>query len=114
MKPLALHCYPRRPEDGRIDWRQPALDVLRLINACNRPYAGAYCELENNKLIIWDTELSDDKEEFCAIPGQVTLVKDSFVDVACQEGKLRLKEVETNGEIGTPNRWLKSIRKRLL
>ena len=41
----ALRCYPRKPEDGRIDWTRSAEDILRLINACNKPYAGAFCEL---------------------------------------------------------------------
>ncbi len=39
----ALRCYPRTPEDGRINWDRPAVDVLRLINASNKPYGGAYC-----------------------------------------------------------------------
>jgi UDP-4-amino-4-deoxy-L-arabinose formyltransferase/UDP-glucuronic acid dehydrogenase (UDP-4-keto-hexauronic acid decarboxylating) len=109
----ALRCYPRRPEDGRIDWRQNAIDVLRLINASNKPYAGAFCEFEGNKMIIWDAELVDEQENYCATPGQVTLVGESFVEVACQKGKLKLKEVEIKGETGPPEQWFKSIRKRL-
>ena len=53
----ALRCYPRRPEDGRIDWSKSAMDVLRLINACNKPYAGAFCYSEGEKIIIWDAQL---------------------------------------------------------
>ena len=109
----ALRCYPRRPEDGRIDWRQNAIDVLRLINASNKPYAGAFCEFEGNKMIIWDAELVDEQENFCATPGQVTLVGESFVEVACQKGKLKLKEVEIMGQLGIPVRWIKSTRNRL-
>jgi methionyl-tRNA formyltransferase len=109
----ALRCYPRKPEDGRIDWSQGNLAILRLINASNKPYAGAFCEFESEKMIIWDAELVDDQENFYAVPGQVTLVGESFVEVACKQGKLRLKEVEIKGKLGTPDRWLKSIRKRL-
>ena len=108
-----LRCYPRKPEDGRIDWSQGNLAILRLINASNKPYAGAFCEFESEKMIIWDAELVDDQENFYAVPGQVTLVGESFVEVACKQGKLRLKEVEIKGKLGTPDRWLKSIRKRL-
>ncbi|MBP7936930.1 MAG: methionyl-tRNA formyltransferase [Phycisphaerae bacterium] len=32
----------RRPEDGRIDWRQPASDIYRLIRAVSHPYPGAF------------------------------------------------------------------------
>ena len=39
----SLRCFPRTPEDGRISWDSPAIDILRLINASNKPYSGAYC-----------------------------------------------------------------------
>lgn len=74
---LALRCYPRRPEDGLIDWRKPALEILRLINASGRPYAGAYCEYEGEKLIVWDADLVEDNVVFLAVPGQVTHVGDA-------------------------------------
>lgn len=64
-------------------------------------------------MIIWDAELVDDKENLCALPGQVTLVGELFVEIACERGKLRLKEVEVTGQSGHPYQWLKSIRKRL-
>lgn len=108
-----LRCYPRRPEDGKIDWRRPALEVLRLINACNKPYAGAFCDLEGTQLIIWDAELVEDNEVFCAVPGQITALGERFVDVACGEGKIRIKEVEVDGRSEVPREWIHSIRKRL-
>jgi len=109
----ALRCYPRRPEDGQIDWNKSALDVLRLINASNKPYAGAFCEYEGSKLIIWDAELVDDDEVFCAVPGQVTMIGKSCIEVACGQGKLRLLEVETEGCVIQPIELIRSIRKRL-
>ena len=109
----ALRCYPRGPDDGRIDWAKTALDVLRLINASNKPYAGAFCDLEGEKLIIWDAELVDDAEIYCAVPGQVTKIWGDFVYVACGLGKLKLVEVEYRGNIASPSSFIKSIRKRL-
>jgi len=110
----ALRCYPRRPEDGRIDWHRPAIEVLRLINASNKPYAGAFCEYEGRKLIIWDAALVEDDENFCAVPGQVLAVGAGHVDMACGTGKLRLFKVQLEGgsEIG-PDRLISSIRMRL-
>ena len=70
-----LRCYPRRPEDGRIDWSQSAEQILRLINASNKPFGGAFCEFENEKMIIWDAEIFSEIEPFCAIPGQVCTLK---------------------------------------
>jgi UDP-4-amino-4-deoxy-L-arabinose formyltransferase/UDP-glucuronic acid dehydrogenase (UDP-4-keto-hexauronic acid decarboxylating) len=110
----ALRCYPRKPEDGRIDWNRSSLDVLRLINASNKPYAGAFCEFEGEKLIIWDAEMVDDGELFCAVPGQVTRIEEGFVEVACGRGKVRLRRVEVLGRSLEPHTLISSIRKRLI
>ncbi len=108
----ALRCYPRKLEDGRIEWRKSAAEILRLINACNKPYDGAFCEFEGQKMIIWDAEPAPE-ENFLAIPGQITLVGDGFVEVATGEGKLRVKWVELSGEEKLPSQFIRSIRQRL-
>lgn len=111
---LALRCYPRRPEDGRINWSRTALDVLRLINASNKPYAGAYCDYEGRRMVIWDAALVDDDEVFCAIPGQVTAVVAGHIEVACGSGKLKIQRVQFEGDDEcSPVRCITSIRKRL-
>ena len=109
---VALRCYPRRPEDGCIDWGLSATDLLRLINASNKPYSGAFCSFRDEKLIIWDAELVGEFENFSAVSGQVTRIGDGFVEVACGEGKLRILSAEYAGQVDTPNAWIKSIRKR--
>lgn len=109
----ALRCYSRRPEDGRIQWSNFSVDILRLINASNKPYAGAFCQYEGKKVLIWDAELVDDNEEHCAVPGQVTKIGDDFVEVVCAGGKLRILELEIDGSVMTPNMIIKSVRKRL-
>lgn len=109
----ALRCYPRKPEDGRIDWKKPSIDVLRLINASNRPYAGAFCNFEDERMIIWDAELVEKDEIFCAVPGQVTKIGDGFVEVACGVAKLRVLSVEYMGQVSEPTLLIQSIRKRL-
>jgi methionyl-tRNA formyltransferase len=108
----SLRCYPRRPSDGRIDWSLTAEAILRLINACNKPYAGAFCDFEGKPLIIWDAEIAP-SENFLAIPGQVTETTEAFVEVACGSGKLRLKQVEHLGHIASPFLFIRSIRLRL-
>lgn len=110
----ALRCYPRRPEDGRIDWNRPALEILRLVNASNRPYAGAFCKHEDRHLIVWDACLSAHAgEPFMAVPGQVTEIGHGYLEVACNPGKLRVLEVEYEGEIASPDRIVQSLRSRL-
>ena len=109
----ALRCYPRRPEDGRIQWSNLSVDILRLINASNRPYAGAFCQYEEKKIIIWDAELVEDQELFCAIPGQVTKIGDGFFEIACGSGKLRILSIEYRDQTIKPSDLIRSIRKRL-
>lgn len=109
----SLRCYPRKPEDGRITWNESAINVLRLINASSKPFAGAFCGFEDRVMIIWDAELVMDDEIFCAVPGQVTNIGEGFIEVACGEGKLRLLEIETDGMLKSPDTIIKSIRKRL-
>jgi len=109
----ALRCYPRKPEDGRIDWTKPAIDLLRLINASNKPYTGAFCDFEGEKLTIWDAELVADDEVFCAVPGQITKIGNGYIDVACGQGKIRLLSVEYGDRIIIIDKVFKSIRMRL-
>jgi methionyl-tRNA formyltransferase len=44
----------RTPEDGRIDWRQPATSVHNLMRAVTHPYPGAFTTLAGRKLLIWN------------------------------------------------------------
>ncbi len=107
-----LRCYPRKPEDGRIDWRKSNVEILRLINASNEPYAGAYCDLEGQKLIIWEANIASE-ENFLAVQGQVTAINDGIVEVACGTGKLQLRKVEFQGKIVAPDVIIGSLRQRL-
>jgi len=110
----ALRCYPRIPEDGRIDWQKSNIEILRLINAHNKPYSGAFCFYEGKKLIIWDAELFEDEEIYLAVPGQVASIeKDGSIIVITGSGKLKIKEIEYEGFVGKPTEKIKSIRRRL-
>ena len=110
----ALRCYPRRPEDGRIQWTQSAIEILRLINASNKPYAGAFCDFEGQLMRIWDAALVDDNETYCAVPGQVIAITDNHIVVACGSGKLMIKSIQFEYEEECcPSSRITSIRKRL-
>lgn len=110
-----LRCYPRIPEDGKIDWRKTNVDILRLVNASGRPFAGAFCMFDGRQIHIIDAHIPDDNEDFLAIPGQILKLHDSgAISVACGYGKIIISTIEidavaTNNIVGT----VKSIRKRL-
>lgn len=109
----ALRCYPRRPEDGKIDWKQSAIQILRLVNASNKPYSGAFCDYEGARMRIWDAALVEDSEVYCAVPGQVTAISENFIEVACGTGKLRIYSAQLDDDECPPSRFITSIRKRL-
>ncbi len=109
----ALRCYPRQPSDGKIDWFLQAIEVLRLINASNKPYSGAFCNFENDKMIIWDAQLVETEENICGVPGQITMIAEDFIEVICGVGRLRILSVEIRGVIKTPSLFVNSTRKRL-
>jgi len=110
----SLRCYPLFPEDGRIDWKEENVKILRKINAFNKPYSGAFCYFKDVKMIIWDAEIYEDNENYCAIPGQISQILDNGeVVVITGKGKLKIKLVEYEGFIGKPGEIIKSIRTRL-
>jgi len=43
----------RKPEDGRIDWTRPAVEIYNLVRAVTRPYPGAFSFLSGEKLLVW-------------------------------------------------------------
>lgn len=50
---LATTFPRRRPEDGRIDWSQPAERIVNLVRAVARPYPGAFSDIAGRRLTIW-------------------------------------------------------------
>lgn len=42
----------RKPEDGRINWLQPAQTVYNLIRAVAPPYPGAFTEIKGKRFVI--------------------------------------------------------------
>lgn len=111
----ALRCYPRNPDDGKIDWTQSSVDILRLINASSEPYAGAFCEFNGEKLIIWRAKIHEDNEVYLAVPGQVAAIDHNTgqIIVITGQGKLLIEEVEYQHQRTVPAQFIKSIRKRL-
>ncbi len=48
----------RGPEDGRIDWRRPALEVHNLVRAVAPPFPGAFTDLTDGRVWIHATRLA--------------------------------------------------------
>ncbi len=111
----ALRCYPRLPEDGRVNWTNSPIEILRTINASSEPFSGAYCTYKGNKLLIWRAELFEDSEIFCGISGQVIHIdrEEGFIIVIAGNGKLKITDVEYDNSRSSPDKVFNSIRARL-
>jgi methionyl-tRNA formyltransferase len=93
-----LRCYPRRPEDGRINWTRSMQDVLRLVRASTRPFDGAFTFLDGSRrLTVWSGKMEQVLEPFCAVPGHVAFGMDGDPVIAGSDGYLRLLDIELEG-----------------
>jgi methionyl-tRNA formyltransferase len=79
--------------EAALDWRQPAMQLLRQVRAFN-PFPGGFSALEGSPLKIWCAEATDDAG---GEPGVVLAVDRSGILVACGEGALRLTELQKAG-----------------
>jgi methionyl-tRNA formyltransferase len=56
----------RRPEDGRIDWRQGARAVHDLVRAVAPPFPGAFTEVNGCRLAVLETRIDAEPARFSA------------------------------------------------
>jgi methionyl-tRNA formyltransferase len=47
------YCGGRRPSDGRIDWKNSAVQIYNLIRGVTHPYPGAFTWLGGKRVTIW-------------------------------------------------------------
>jgi len=111
-----LRCYPRKPMDSFIDWKNTAEYIDRLIRASSEPFIGAYTYLNNQRIYILKAHVEKLLEPSLYIPGQVLWKKDDTGEVAIGTGKdiLVIEKIkEENGQLVLPTQCIKSLRTRL-
>lgn len=111
----SLRCFPRTPEDGEIDWRQPARLIARLVRASAEPFAGAFTQLQGARLTIWRARPDALPYPSLGVSGQVVRVDADRGEawVLAGEGVLILVEVELAGKRGKATEFIRSTRARL-
>lgn len=113
-----LRCYPRRPEDSRIDWRSSAEDIYRLVRSSSHPFAGALSTLEGERrLTVWRAAPRQHPGPFLAMPGQVLYAEEGDPVIATGSGVLRLTDIDLEGAADAAvakTQVLKSLRQRLI
>jgi methionyl-tRNA formyltransferase len=91
----------RRPQDGRIDWSQPARTAFNLVRAVTHPYPGAFSTWHGRKLYIWQSHLAPPVEAAQIVPGTVVAVQPELT-VHAGRGALQLTRVQLEGESELP------------
>lgn len=95
---LSLRCYPRRPEDARIQWSWPVERIHRLIRASSRPFDGAFAFLEGErKVTVWRARPVTRPHPHLAVPGQVCFAEGGNPVIACGDGLLCLTDLDLEG-----------------
>lgn len=84
----------RRPEDGMIDWDQPAKRVYDFVRALTEPYPGAFSFFDDEMWTIWRARLGAPDESGASAPGTVLGSTDAGQLVACGEGTLLVLEAQ--------------------
>jgi methionyl-tRNA formyltransferase len=87
----------RRPEDGRIDWQQPARSIFNLVRAVTHPYPGAFTTWHGRQLFVWKSSESDAQTAVPLKPGQIVCSRPELV-VQTGKGLLQLQQVQWEGE----------------
>lgn len=110
---LALRCYPRRPEDGLIDWHATPETIVRLVNASGDPFPGAFTYLDGKQVYVLDADIHEDGENYCSIPGQITAIDkhNKTAVVTTPSGKVRVRDLE-DGDGNDVWKAIRSTRQR--
>ncbi|MFL1875248.1 methionyl-tRNA formyltransferase [Hansschlegelia beijingensis] len=112
---VTLRCYPRRPEDARIEWREDARDIHRLVRASSHPFDGAFCYLDDERVSVWRADVVEPRSQHLAVPGQPCEAVEGDPMIACGSGFMRLRDVTVNGRSNKLSKALlnRSVRLRL-
>jgi methionyl-tRNA formyltransferase len=89
----------RTPEDGKIDWRQPATAIYNLMRAVTHPYPGAFTTLAGRKLFIWNSRPLAAPLTAGEVPGQITAaLPGEGLIVATGDGHFLITQAQWEGE----------------
>ena len=83
----------RTPKDGKIDFSKRTREIYNLIRSVTRPFAGAYCFADNEKIIIWDAVPFDGMIDFSAFSvGKIIDIFDENPVIRTIDGSLLIRD----------------------
>jgi methionyl-tRNA formyltransferase len=90
---LATYSLWRDNEDYKIDWNKDSEYISRFIDAVGYPYNGAYTTLNNSKVFIKDSFVSEDVIIENRNPGKVLFKKNNQLYIVCGRGLLCVEDL---------------------
>jgi methionyl-tRNA formyltransferase len=92
----------RRPEDGRIDWRQGARAVHDLVRAVAPPFPGAFTEVGGQRLAVLETRLDDRPPRHPAAAPCLYGAEDAWYADCADGRRLKITRLAADGEALLP------------
>ncbi|MFV0645154.1 MAG: methionyl-tRNA formyltransferase [Sphingomonadaceae bacterium] len=93
----------RTAQDGRIDWSCSAYEIDRLVRAVGRPYPGAFSQIGDSRIVIWQSAISTlNPAQFHALPGQIIARQKGSFTIQTGNGLLDVLEWEHDGQRQLP------------
>jgi methionyl-tRNA formyltransferase len=90
------YCGGRKPEDGRIDWSQPARAIHDLVRAVAPPYPGAFTRLGADTIRLLRTRVLPGTG--AAGEAQLALDNEGRIVIQCADGsRLQALSLEADG-----------------
>jgi len=98
----------RKPEDGRIDWRQNAQQIYNLHRAVAPPYPGAFTDQNGHRFILKQARLVDAPQS--NLRHGLCVVDNVAFGICGDGGALRIDELLLNGSLVTASQLHQLIR----
>ena len=91
-KEEATYLPKRQPEDGKIDWTKPNIEIYNLIRAITKPYPGAFTFYNGKKVFIWESEKIEGGNEKSGVVIKIVGGKGIVVDTG--KGNILVKKAQ--------------------
>jgi methionyl-tRNA formyltransferase len=89
----------RRPDDGRIDWSQPASAIYNLIRAVAPPYPGAFCDAVGTRLVVAAARRADLRAAPRGLSPGLHAVGERILGVCGDGGLIHVLRLERAGTV---------------
>jgi len=83
----------RGKNDGRIDWRMSAHNIVNLVRALSKPYPGAHIEYNGEDFSVWRANVESNVPANLE-PGKVLAIDATGVTVKCGEAAIKLTQFD--------------------